>query len=191
MCKQPDILESEKIHFAVMAIEAGAREMGISPMEMRRRLEKMNLIKRLLLDNYEVMHTQSLKHVGEDVAESFEKLGSTGGRKSMKTALYHGSTLSIEHPLAKVGRADLDFGNVCSISNSLIHSYILIRALHWIQWTEKEVINERTSTLEKNKIGIILLLSVRLEISPERALNLFYETNVCAMLHDSRYRSAT
>ena len=61
MCKQPDILESEKIHFAVMAIEAGAREMGISPMEMRRRLEKMNLIKRLLLDNYEVMHTQSLK----------------------------------------------------------------------------------------------------------------------------------
>ena len=49
MCKQPDILESEKIHFAVMAIEAGAREMGSSPMEMRRRLEKMNLIKRLLL----------------------------------------------------------------------------------------------------------------------------------------------
>ena len=69
----------------------------------------------------------------------------------MKITLYHGSTLSIEHPLAKVGRADLDFGNVCSISNSLIHSYILIRVFHWIQWTEKEVINERTSTLEKNK----------------------------------------
>ena len=34
---------------------------------------------------------------------------------------------------------------------------------------------------------IVLLLSARLEISPERALNLFYETNVCAMLHDSRY----
>ena len=33
------------------------------------------------------------------------------------------------------------------------------------------------------KISRIILL----EISPERALNLFYETNVCAMLHDSRY----
>ena len=33
------------------------------------------------------------------------------------------------------------------------------------------------------KISRIVLL----EISPERALNLFYETNVCAMLHDSRY----
>lgn len=30
----------------------------------------------------------------------------------MKITLYHGSTLSIEHPLAKVGRADLDFGRV-------------------------------------------------------------------------------
>lgn len=28
----------------------------------------------------------------------------------MKITLYHGSTLSIEHPLAKVRRADLDFG---------------------------------------------------------------------------------
>ena len=28
----------------------------------------------------------------------------------MIITLYHGSTLSIEHPLAKVGRADLDFG---------------------------------------------------------------------------------
>ena len=81
MCKQPDILESEKIHFAVMAIEAGAREMGISPMEMRRRLEKMNLIKRLLLDNYEVMHTQSLKHVGEDVAEALKNWEAHEGEK--------------------------------------------------------------------------------------------------------------
>ena len=78
MCKQPDILESEKIHFAVMAIEAGAR---ISPMEMRRRLEKMNLIKRLLLDNYEVMHTQSLKHVGEDVVEALKNWEAQEGEK--------------------------------------------------------------------------------------------------------------
>ena len=81
MCKQPDILESEKIHFAVMAIEAGAREMGISPMEMRRRVEKMNLIKRLLLDNYEVMHTQSLKHVGEDVVEALKNWEAQEGEK--------------------------------------------------------------------------------------------------------------
>ena len=69
MCKQPDILESEKIHFAVMAIEAGAREMGISPMEMRRRLETMNLIKRLL------------NHVGEDVVEALKNWEAQEGEK--------------------------------------------------------------------------------------------------------------
>lgn len=75
-----------------MAIEAGAREMGISSMEMRRRLEKMNLIKRLLLDNYEVMHTQSLKHVGEDVAEALK----TG--KHRRAEKYENNTLSWFHP---------------------------------------------------------------------------------------------
>ena len=77
----------------------------------------------------------------------------------MKITLYHGSTLSIEHPLAKVGRADLDFGNVCSISNSLIHIYILIIVFHWILWIEKEVTNERTSTLEKNQSHRPIIIS--------------------------------
>ena len=45
----------------------------------------------------------------------------------------------------------------------------------------------REQVLWRKISRIILLLSVRLEISPERALNLFYETNVCAMLRDSRY----
>ena len=40
----------DKIHFAVMAIEASAKKMRISPMEMRRRLEKVGLVRRLLLD---------------------------------------------------------------------------------------------------------------------------------------------
>ena len=37
--RQAEIVD--KIHFAVMAIEASAKEMRISPMEMRRRLEKV------------------------------------------------------------------------------------------------------------------------------------------------------
>lgn len=42
---------------------------------------KMNLIKRLLLDNYEVMHTQSLKHVGEDVVEALKNWEAQEGEK--------------------------------------------------------------------------------------------------------------
>ena len=41
----------------------------------------------------------------------------------MKITLYHGSTLSIEHPLAKVGRADLDFGRGFYLTSLLAVSY--------------------------------------------------------------------
>ena len=33
-------------------------------------LEKVGLVRRLLLDCYDVMHTQSLRHVAEDVVEA-------------------------------------------------------------------------------------------------------------------------
>ena len=69
----------DKIHFAVMAIEASAKKMRISPMEMRRRLEKVGLVRRLLLDCYDVMHTQSL----EDVVEALRnwEAAASGGAK--------------------------------------------------------------------------------------------------------------
>ena len=62
----------DKIHFAVMAIEASAKEMSISPMEMRRRL-----------DCYDVMHTQSLRHVAEDVVEALRnwEAAASGGER--------------------------------------------------------------------------------------------------------------
>lgn len=63
-------LEKDRIHFAVMAVEAGSQELNISPADMYQRLKKVNLFKPLILDCYDVMHTQSLKHVSEDVAEA-------------------------------------------------------------------------------------------------------------------------
>ena len=65
-----EISESNKIHFAVMALEASSRKMNISPMEMYQRLKRVDLFKRLVLDCYDVMHTQSLKHVSEDLVEA-------------------------------------------------------------------------------------------------------------------------
>jgi len=39
-------------------------------MEMYQRLKRVDLFKRLVLDCYDVMHTQSLKHVSEDLVEA-------------------------------------------------------------------------------------------------------------------------
>lgn len=62
--------EADRIHFAVLAIEAAAKKMGISPAEMRSRLKKQELIKKLILRHYAVFHTLSLANVAEDVVEA-------------------------------------------------------------------------------------------------------------------------
>lgn len=59
-----------KIHFAVMAIESGAKKLNISGREMEERLQKQDLIRRRLIRHYELLHTQSLEYVADDIAET-------------------------------------------------------------------------------------------------------------------------
>lgn len=69
------IIDSDKyrqIHFAVMAIESGARKMNISGQEMERRLRKQDLIRKRLLGQYELLHTQSLEYVASDITETLQ-----------------------------------------------------------------------------------------------------------------------
>ena len=65
-----DTEEYRKIHFAVMAIESGAEKLNISGQEMEDRLQRQDLIRKRLLDQYEMLHTQSLDYVADDIAET-------------------------------------------------------------------------------------------------------------------------
>lgn len=58
-----------RIHFAVLAIEATARKMGITPAQMQARLQKQGLVKHYLMKYYNTLHTQSLAWVAEDTTE--------------------------------------------------------------------------------------------------------------------------
>ncbi len=60
----------KKIHFAVMAIESGARKMNINGSDMYRRLKRQGLIHRRLFRHYNELHTQSLDWVANDIAET-------------------------------------------------------------------------------------------------------------------------
>lgn len=64
--------EFDRLAFTVLAIEASAQKMGISPSEMRRRLDKVGLIKRLIQDCYETLHTESREAVANDVVETLK-----------------------------------------------------------------------------------------------------------------------
>ena len=59
-----------KIHFAVMAIESGAAKLNISGQEMEDRLQKQDLINQRLIGQYEMLHTQSIDYVADDITET-------------------------------------------------------------------------------------------------------------------------
>lgn len=59
-----------RIHFAVMAIESGARKLGISGKEMHDRLREQDLIRNRLFKRYDDLHTQSLDWVADDISET-------------------------------------------------------------------------------------------------------------------------
>ena len=59
-----------KVHFAVIAIEASAKKAGLSGEEMHARLKRQDLIHRRLFSYYDQLHTQSLDWVADDVIET-------------------------------------------------------------------------------------------------------------------------
>ena len=62
--------ELDKLAFTVLAIEASAKKMNISPSEMRRRLDKVGLIENLIQRCYDTLHTESKEAVANDVVEA-------------------------------------------------------------------------------------------------------------------------
>lgn len=64
--------EFNRLAFTVLAIEASAKKMGISPSEMRRRLDKVGLIKSLIQDCYDTLHTESREAVANEVVEALK-----------------------------------------------------------------------------------------------------------------------
>ncbi len=65
-----DTPEYRHVHFAVMAIESGARKLGISGKEMHDRLYQQDLIHNRLFKRYDELHTQSLDWVADDISET-------------------------------------------------------------------------------------------------------------------------
>jgi len=62
----------DRIHFATMALESGAKRLGITPQTMYRRLKKQDLIHKRLLRHYDLLHTQSLDYVADDIVETLQ-----------------------------------------------------------------------------------------------------------------------
>ena len=61
---------TRQIQFATLAIGATAQRMGISATELHNRLKKYDLVRRLLFDCYDTLHTESIDGVAWNVQEA-------------------------------------------------------------------------------------------------------------------------
>lgn len=72
---------------------------------------------------------------------------------------YLNDIITIEQALGQLVYAQPNH-QICLLNQQLIDTYLhLIIVFHWILWTEKEVTNERTSTLEKNQSHRPIIIS--------------------------------
>ncbi|MDR1003821.1 MAG: DUF3791 domain-containing protein [Prevotellaceae bacterium] len=53
--------------FVASCVESAARTLGISAKEMFLRMKRVDLIRGYILKHYEVIHSESRKHVTEDI----------------------------------------------------------------------------------------------------------------------------
>lgn len=60
----------DRLAFTVLAIESSAQKMNITPAEMRRRLDKVGLLKNFVHDCYDTLHTESKDAVASMVVEA-------------------------------------------------------------------------------------------------------------------------
>ncbi|MBR6197084.1 MAG: DUF3791 domain-containing protein [Bacteroidaceae bacterium] len=66
----PRTPESDRMQFAIIAIETAAKKMDISPSELAERLEMQGLIEGRLFKHYDTLHTQSADYVADDIIET-------------------------------------------------------------------------------------------------------------------------
>ena len=66
----PRTPESDRMQFAIIAIETAAKKMDISPSELAERLEMQGLIEGRLFKRYDTLHTQSADYVADDIIET-------------------------------------------------------------------------------------------------------------------------
>lgn len=70
------------MQFVTLAIGATAQKMGISTTELYNRLKRHGLIRRLLLDCYDTLHTESIDGVVWNVQEALKNWEAKEGVQS-------------------------------------------------------------------------------------------------------------
>ena len=155
--------------FVATCIETTARCLNVPYIDVYQRMKRVGLIEKYILPHYETLHTESRGNLAQGLVECLEKTVNT--------------SFSINSP-------DLNCTNYKSPEscNMGLDYHFAEQEIVRTEFNKDDdpvkspVIQE---IIMSNRIGAISVeLAKRLDIAPEKALQLFYESQTCADLHD-------
>jgi hypothetical protein len=73
-------ISARKTHFVTLAIGATAKHMGITATELHNRLKRHGLVRHLLFDCYDTLHTESIEGVVWNVEQALHNWEKKGDR---------------------------------------------------------------------------------------------------------------
>ena len=148
--------------FVATCIETTARWLNVPYIDVYQRMKRVGLIEKYILPHYETLHTESRENLAQGLVECLEETAN--------------SSFSINLP-------DSNCTNYTCLDNRSAEQEIVRTEFNKDDDPVKSPVIQEI--IISNRIGAISVeLSKRLNIAPENALQLFYESQTCADLHD-------
>ena len=148
--------------FVATCIETTARWLNTSYKDVYQGMKNVGLIEQYILPHYETLHTESRENLAQGLAECLEETAN--------------SSFSINLP-------DTNCSDYTGLDNHSTEQEIVRTELNKDDDPVKSPVIQEI--IISNRIGAIAVeLAKRLNIVPEKALLLFYESQTCADLHD-------
>ena len=148
--------------FVATCIETTARWLNTSYKDVYQRMKNVGLIEQYILPHYETLHTESRENLAQGLVECLDETAN--------------SSFSINLP-------DSNCTNYTGLDNRSAEQEIVRTEFNKDDDPVKSPVIQEI--IMSNRIGAIVVeLAKRLDIAPEKALQLFYESQTCADLHD-------
>ena len=148
--------------FVATCIETTARWLNLPYIDVYQRMKRVGLIEKYILPHYETLHTESRENLAQGLVGCLEETANT--------------SFSINLP-------DSNCTNYTGLDNRSTEQEIVRREFNKDDDPVKSPVIQEI--IISNRIGAIAVeLAKRLNIAPEKALQLFYESQTCADLHD-------
>ena len=148
--------------FVATCIETTARWLNVSYIDVYQRMKRVGLIEKYIIPHYETLHTESRENLAQGLVGCLEE-----------TANY---SFSIDLP-------DSNRTNYTGLDNRSAEQEIVRTEFNKDDDPVKSPVVQEIIMSNRNG-AIAVELAKRLNIAPEKALQLFYESQTCADLHD-------